>query len=44
MVKYCVANECHVDKNACANAALEVILRPQILLRRGDRFGSATAS
>ena len=23
MVKYCVANECHVDKNTCAFAALE---------------------
>jgi hypothetical protein len=23
MVKYCVANECRIDKNACANAALE---------------------
>ena len=46
MVKYCVANECPIDADACANAAqnghLEV---PQILTRRSPkRLGGRTAS
>ena len=37
MVKYCVANECPVDEDACANAALEGHLEmPQILTRRSQ--------
>ena len=37
MVKYCVANECPIDKNACTNAASERSSRvPQILTRRSE--------